>query len=116
MWRYILEAFFPNTQVVAGLGSYHGTQIPLIFGTYETKGVTPDQIKLSKFMQRAYADFAKNPVKGPGWNRLGTTRKDLGLLGGKSKKDGVTNIPEEPTDAKCSLYPSILDPPTTATE
>jgi hypothetical protein len=34
--------------------------------------VTPTQIALSKYMQGAWAGFAKNPSAGPGWPRLGS--------------------------------------------
>lgn len=78
VWRYYFNATFPNTDtttdrsypVVNGYGAYHSAEIPIVWGTYSSANATADEIALSKIMQKAWADFAKDPYgKGPGWPR-----------------------------------------------
>ncbi|KAG6059434.1 hypothetical protein E4U32_004077 [Claviceps aff. humidiphila group G2b] len=52
-WRYV--------------GAYHSAEVKTLFGTYPREGATPFQQELHIAMQTAWADFAKNPVNGPGW-------------------------------------------------
>lgn len=48
--------------------------------------MTQAQIQLSKYMRKAWTDFAKNPTAGPGWPALGTNGgielQNLGADGG----------------------------------
>jgi acetylcholinesterase len=70
--------------------------------------VTAQEYALSKFMQGAWANFAKNPTGGPGWNALGTfpADGDLGDLG-PAGSSGVTIIPQYPLDARCGLFAPV---------
>lgn len=79
-WRYYFNASFPNTQFFEGAGAYHSSEISLIFGTFPIKGTTPGQRVLSAKMQKAWADFAKNPTAGPGWDQ----QPALGIIDGAS--------------------------------
>ena len=76
MWRYNFNASFPNTQDFPDAGAYHSVEIPEVFGTYlgnDPYGdLTADQVALSKYMQTAWANFAKNPSGGPGWPQYGS--------------------------------------------
>jgi carboxylesterase type B len=76
-WRYYVNASIPNlnpTAALAALGlptlsleAYHSSEIPLVFGTYPTAGAMSQEIALSKYMQTAWANFAKDPYgEGPG--------------------------------------------------
>lgn len=69
-WRYLYDASFPNTELFPGSGAYHTAEISTLFGTFPAKGVTAFQLKLSRYMQKAWADFAKNPAGGPGWSQV----------------------------------------------
>ena len=104
-WRYYFNASFPNTQPFPGLGVFHSSEIPLVFGTYPTAGATAQEIALSKFMQAAWAKFAKDPTAGPGWSALGTSGEigDLGALG----SSGVKLVKPLPLDARCPLFAPI---------
>lgn len=53
--------FFPGENV----GVYHGSEVPLVFGTYPRVNATGFEISLSKYMQTAWVTFAKNPIEGP---------------------------------------------------
>lgn len=107
-WRYFFNASFPNTQSYPGLGVFHSSEISIVFGTYPTVNVTAQEYALSKFMQGAWANFAKNPTGGPGWNALGTfpADGDLGDLG-PAGSSGVTIIPQYPLDARCGLFAPV---------
>lgn len=104
-WRFHLKAYFPNSQLLNPNGrAYHGTQVPLVRGTYNPVGATTQEVALSKYMQKAWADFAKDPYAGPGWSMIGTNGGvDLGVLGANGSI-GVTVIPEEEVDTNCRKY------------
>lgn len=130
-WRYYFNATFPNITPFAGLiGVYHSSEISLVFRTYPggpinptTPGVvigvlptltppTAQQEALSSYINGAWANFAKNPETGPGWNRLGTYEgQDLGVLGSgrdgsqgtRSSFGGVQVAERESVDGPCQL-------------
>lgn len=106
-WRYYFNASFPNTEAFPGGGVYHSVEIPIVFGTYPSAGTTAQEYALSRFVQGAWAQFAKNPMLGPGWNQLGSfDGVDLGALG-TDGSSGVTVIPQGEVDARCGLYKPI---------
>ncbi|KAL8792142.1 MAG: hypothetical protein Q9195_005238 [Heterodermia aff. obscurata] len=113
-WRYYFNASFPDTQLFPLGGVLHSSEIRIVFGTYSfppysTIAVTAQEYALSQYMQGAWAQFAKNPVLGPGWNRLGTfDGLDLGALGANGSS-GVTLIPQAEVDARCELFKPIYD-------
>ncbi|KAL4784382.1 Carboxylesterase [Aspergillus varians] len=79
-WRYIFNASFPNNEIFPGSGAYHSAEIPYIFGTYERRNATAFQHQVGRAMQKAWADFAKDPLAGPGWDSVPA----VGIIG-----DGV---------------------------
>ncbi|KAI9846804.1 MAG: hypothetical protein M1837_003653 [Sclerophora amabilis] len=105
-WRYYFNASFSNLQPVPGLGAFHSSEIPLVFGTYP-EGPTAQEIGLSQFMQTAWARFVKSPSAGPGWNRIGPLPgTHLGVLGSNGGS-GVETTPELPLDTRCAIYAPI---------
>ncbi|MCJ1474787.1 hypothetical protein MMC13_003447 [Lambiella insularis] len=108
VWRYYFNATFPNTQTFPDAGVYHSSEIAEVFGTYPTAGATAQEVALSKYMQTAWASFAKRPTRGPGWPKLGSRWDvDLGDLG----PDGIfgeITIPQLTVDYICPLYAPII--------
>ncbi|KAF7514001.1 hypothetical protein GJ744_006615 [Endocarpon pusillum] len=103
-WRFIFNATFPNNEAFPNGGAYHGTQVPLVFGTYPSVNVTAQEAALSSYMQAAWAGFAKNPERGPGWNQVGSfDGVDLGLLG-QGGSAGVTVMKSAEVDLRCGIY------------
>lgn len=103
-WRYFFDASFANSEIVPG--AYHASEVPLAFGSYSRDNATAFQIELSATMQKAWADFAKDPDSGPGWDMA-----DIAVFGGGAKPgesdDGRATI--EATDdfwmdTNCFLY------------
>lgn len=67
-WRFEYAGDFPNLNIsVQGGGSYHSSEVPLIFGTSELSFKGPDteeQKKLGRQMRTAWTAFAKDPEQG----------------------------------------------------
>lgn len=112
-WRYYYNASFPNTDLYPGSGPYHSSEITEVYGTYPRSGATAFQIKLSRAMQKAWADFAKNPAGGPGWASV----PKIAVLGAGVRPGGndgtgkPTITVQDPTsiDSKCFLYQALYD-------
>lgn len=108
VWRYFYNASFPNLQVFPDAGVYHASEIPLIFGTYPFFNTIPQEITLSQYMQKTWANFAKNPSAGPGWPKLGSNRgtelADIGAF----NISGQMTISLNLTDGICQLYAPVL--------
>lgn len=110
-----------------------------MFGNFEQSGATTQQGALSRYMMSAWAGFAKNPGRGPGWNRVGTGIGgevligayeegvgglytggngnvlegdwNLGVLGnaGGAKGSGVTVVRQAEVDGKCELFRELFE-------
>ncbi|KAJ5940611.1 hypothetical protein N7516_000779 [Penicillium verrucosum] len=56
-----------NVSPVAWLGAYHGSEIPIVFGTYDKfRAIPPStrEVEVSEYMQGAWVAFAKDPSMG----------------------------------------------------
>lgn len=118
-WRYFYTASFPNLNAIDRIGidlqAFHSAEIPMVFGTYgnatsrDNGNSTAQQEALSKYMQGAWAGFAKNPKAGPGWNKLGTYNgSDLGVLGWQGS-GGVTVTNRTIADKKCAVFAPVYN-------
>lgn len=112
-WRYVYNASFPNTEIFPGSGAYHSAEVKTLFGTYPRKGATHFQQELHIAMQTAWADFAKNPVNGPGW---ASTPDALAILGsgaspGQSDdgREVISVVSPRHVDQRCPLYKALYD-------
>ena len=121
VWRYLFNASFPNTQLGPDMMAYHGSDIPIVFGTYPGGPVnaltsaplgrqrtnippTAQENSLSWSMQTAWTSFAKCPDCGPGWNMLGTfSGRDVADFGAHGSS-GMRLVEQRELDAKCHLY------------
>jgi carboxylesterase type B len=109
VWRYLYSAVFPNLSVFPNAGSFHTSEIPQVWGTYPLEGVTSEQEQLSQYMQTTWANFAKNPAAGPGWDRLGSTFSNtLAEVGGSKAPTGKSMISPSSVDYVCALYNPII--------
>jgi len=138
-WRYYFNASFANTQALPGLGAYHSSEIPLVFGTYPLANTTTQEYALAQFLRSAWARFAKNPRAGPGWNQLRTGKVGMVLQGvlsqvlggvildqnataaegdwnlavlgdvGHARGTGATVLPQSDFDYRCSLYRPLYE-------
>jgi cholinesterase len=72
-WRYRWMARWPNLKITQSAGAWHGSDIGSVFGQVGSAS-TPNQIAVSRFMNKAWAEFAKDPQNG--LLRLGLPRYD----------------------------------------
>jgi hypothetical protein len=83
--------------------------VVLVFDTYPRPNTTAQESALSMFMQGAWANFAKNPTYGPGWNQVGTyDGTDMGALGSNGTS-GVTVTGSVQVDSKCGIFDLVYD-------
>ena len=110
-WRYNFNVSFPNTRDFPDPGVYHTTEIPEVFGTYfgdnQFGDRTADQIKLSQYMQTAWANFAKNPSGGPGWPEYGSSGFTANL-GAPENPTGMSPISGSTLDQSCAIYGPLV--------
>ncbi|KAL4861557.1 Carboxylesterase [Aspergillus spectabilis] len=104
-WRYFFNASFPNRQIFPGSGAFHSSEIDLVFGTYKREGATEFQGEMSAVMQKAWADFAKSPGSGPGWDAV----PDVGVLGGWDNHGpkAVVTLPSDELDRRCEFFDEL---------
>lgn len=126
-WRYIYNASLPNSNARkalgklglggVNLGAFHSSEVPIVFGTFPDSDATFQTVALSKYLQSAWARFAKNPEYGPGWprygSRCGINPMGLAVLGGPLDRLGVSMIRQARVDYRCHLYAAIYDAVTT---
>lgn len=72
-WRYRWMAQWPNLKITPSAGAWHGSDIGSVFDQLGS-APTRDQVTLSRFMNKAWAEFAKDPQNG--LLRLGLPRVD----------------------------------------
>ncbi|KAG6004820.1 hypothetical protein E4U21_000776 [Claviceps maximensis] len=116
-WRYYFNASFPNTQILGHSSAWHSSEIGLIFGTYPKEGATPFQARLSWSMQTAWADFIKDPQRGPGWE---ASPEKMALIGGGERGDEevqsesaavepIVSVNPQPVDLRCRWMDKLYD-------
>ncbi|KAK7419616.1 hypothetical protein QQX98_003207 [Neonectria punicea] len=107
-WRYFFNASFANNQPLPGAGAWHTSEIPIVFGTYRRDNqTTVEQVQLSRSMQQAWGNFAKDPENGPGWARVGTSAQDLRLFDTSGAVCG-RSIDADVVDGVCAYYDSAI--------
>ncbi|KAF2713950.1 alpha/beta-hydrolase [Pleomassaria siparia CBS 279.74] len=85
VYRYQHAGVYPNMSPFEWVGAYHGSDIPMVFGTYGLVGgeATDLQAQVSVAMQDHVLAFAKDPLNGPqklGWKPMVTTDSNGGQL------------------------------------
>jgi hypothetical protein len=78
--------------------------VPLIFGNLPTPpNATAFEMTLSKYMQRVWANFAKNPQAGPPWPQY----PSVAVLGTMGRT--VTTVPAAKLDTRCPFLNPYLE-------
>ncbi|KAI9369617.1 alpha/beta-hydrolase [Aspergillus egyptiacus] len=101
VWRYRYSASLNDSQTFPGEGATHASEVPIVFGTYQTRNATGQEVSLSRYMQHAWASFAKSPDVGPGWPRLGTNQGTELADIGSGNSSGENSITFWETDIYC---------------
>ncbi|KZT60906.1 alpha/beta-hydrolase [Calocera cornea HHB12733] len=110
-WRYKFEGVYPDsTNNNPSLRAYHTSEIPVVFGTYNSSSFPfapiPSEIALSAWMQSAWAAFAQNPTSGLtslGWPSYSNNpfSETLAELGNSNNPGGATYSAPFVNDAAC---------------
>jgi cholinesterase len=117
-YRYRYFGDWSNTNLIPGSGAYHTAEIPMIFGTSEeaTGGAPnePAQQKISDFMQKAWASFAKKPeslseapFNFPKYN-IKTAFTEKTLLGFGANNETVEYLLPSSYDSYCETITDIM--------
>lgn len=86
VYQYRYFGSYPNLITKPGVGAYHGSELSMVFGTYNRSTIaapTSDQIQTSYYMQGAWAAFGRDPqhgLKAYGWQRLQSNGFSLNQL------------------------------------
>ncbi|CAD6455692.1 b3641d10-d855-43c6-87fe-e63ab22bd4be [Sclerotinia trifoliorum] len=100
-YRYYYNATFANTQPLPGLGAYHSSEIPFVFGNLPANS-TGAEISLSALMQKSWADFAKNPQIGPGWSKINADAGDNNVA--VFNVNGLGSVSASKLDKRCAVF------------
>ncbi|KAH7095779.1 carboxylesterase [Paraphoma chrysanthemicola] len=105
-WRYYFDAGFSNSALFYGSGAYHSAEIEMVFGTYNTTDAPAFQVEVSRAMQKAWTDFAKDPIRGPGWGKVPEIASfgDGFRPGSSVEGKAVLEVIAEDLDKRCALY------------
>ncbi|GMF76486.1 unnamed protein product [Aspergillus oryzae] len=111
-YRYFFNASFPNNEAFPGSGAFHAAEIGFVFGTYPKENATQFEHEVSQAMQKAWADFAKDPSQGPGWSEgpmIGVFGD--GVMAGMSDEGNkaLTAVDSAIMDRRCELYKPLYD-------
>ncbi|KAF6761146.1 carboxylesterase [Ephemerocybe angulata] len=105
-WRYQYQAVFPGISTRQDLRAFHGSDIPIVFGTFASIH-TPSaaEVGLSVYVKNAWSAFAKNPstgLTGLGWPTYNPSTNTLVQLGGVENPTGLKLGSPALLDATCS--------------
>ncbi|KAH9994629.1 Alpha/Beta hydrolase protein [Russula vinacea] len=68
VYRYSYGAAFADLQPLPDLGVWHTSELPILFGTYNTTTATAPEVELSQSLQTAFANFVRDPNVSPAPN------------------------------------------------
>lgn len=112
-YRYIYNASFANTQPLGIYeGAWHSSEIPEVFQTYNRTKATTQQVALSRYMNTAWANFAKDPCKQPAhdWPALGKASSDVQTFQTTAAGSAVSGpaLSAEAADARCAIFAPVI--------
>ncbi|KAF2666680.1 alpha/beta-hydrolase [Microthyrium microscopicum] len=116
IWRYRWMTDIPSQRLTNASAAWHGSEISSVFNLVDTvkhrgSDAIPAQIALSKYMNNAWAEFAKDPEKGldklglPHWN---AQDQQLILFGSARNLSGVAVVKGDEFDKECSTLKNTL--------
>ncbi|THV04330.1 alpha/beta-hydrolase [Dendrothele bispora CBS 962.96] len=110
VYRYVYGAQFADFQPFPGAGAWHTSELPYLFGTYNSSTATTDEVTWSRTFQSAIGSFIRNPEGGPAstWPEyLPTEEKTVAKLAysGNVDPDNFVELEShEVVDGPCEKY------------
>ncbi|KAG7094923.1 hypothetical protein E1B28_005729 [Marasmius oreades] len=119
VFRYTYGAVFPDTQLFPNAGAWHGSELEVVFGTFNRTTSSNDKAVLSRSLQAAIGNFVKNPTSrspASNWNEYDPARKTLAELAFNGNVDAgsfVSPVTSDVEDGACNAFiDAILSPGT----
>lgn len=117
MYRYTYGATFADLQPFPNLGAYHGSELQVVFGTFNASTATAEEAKLSQSLQTAFANFVKDPkgaCPAPNWltykaNASLPTLAKIAYHGNVQLGDFVDPVDPNTMDGPCQEWDPFLD-------
>jgi carboxylesterase type B len=120
VYRYSYGAVFADLQPLPNLGVWHTSELPILFGTYNTSTATCREVELSRSLQTAFANFVKDPNGSPAPNWppyepgfLGIARNPtlakIAYEGNVAPDDFINLVQPIATDEPCIVWDHFLD-------
>ncbi|KAI0062558.1 hypothetical protein BV25DRAFT_643884 [Artomyces pyxidatus] len=113
VYRYSYGAIFADNQPLPGLGAWHTSELPELFGTYNASTATTAEKTLSNTFQTILANFIKNPKTSPAanWPEYGNgTIAILAYNGIVNADNFVQPVSSKTLDGPCdALWDAFLD-------
>ena len=113
--QVVFSAIFPDLSTRPDLRAYHSSEIPIVFGTYNSSAFsvapTTNEIALSEYVQSAWVAFARDPVNGLinfGWPTYNPTTSTLVQLGNAGNETGVVFTTGTAFDSGCTVTEAEL--------
>ncbi|PWY90233.1 carboxylesterase, type B [Aspergillus heteromorphus CBS 117.55] len=105
-YRYQYRGNFTNISPSPGLGAYHTSELPMIFGTSTIFGAdTKFETAVSEKMQDLWLAFAKDPASGlqeQGWPK--STSNEFLMLASSNKTQVSALLADDTIDDECTSY------------
>ncbi|KAF2036120.1 alpha/beta-hydrolase [Setomelanomma holmii] len=96
VWRTRYFGEWPNLNPFPWLHAYHSSDIPMVFGTSDLLGPdTATEVAMSKYIQGAWAAFARDPEQGISWPTYDPNADTLVKLGVENNTQAVFGVGDE---------------------
>jgi hypothetical protein len=105
----LFPAIFPDISTSPELRAFHASEIPIVFGTYNSSPFGPPtgpEISLSRYVQDAWVTFARDPQQGLsnfGWPKYNPNTASLVQIGNSANQTGVIFAQGNSFDGGCQL-------------
>ncbi|KAI0062562.1 alpha/beta-hydrolase [Artomyces pyxidatus] len=108
VYRYSYGAVFADNQPLPGLGAWHTSELPELFGTFNASTATWAEKVLSHTFQSSFANFIKHPKKSPAqnWPEYGQngTVANLAYNGNVDLDNVVQTVSHSTLDSACDAF------------
>jgi len=117
VYRYRYFGDFANLRLFPGSGSYHGSELNMVFGTAEDVSGLPNNNSIEDstiaYIQKAWAAFASNPATGLktklGWPLYKNTTAATLVRLGFNNETKASFIAPSSSDAQCPALNGAVD-------
>jgi carboxylesterase type B len=105
VWEYVFDAVVPSNTFAdyPELGAWHAGELALLFGNYQRPNATELDTQVSQRFQKHFADFIKDPERGPGWEQW----PQIGIIGVADGQAVTTTENVQQYNPVCQQYENL---------